>query len=300
MPAVHAVPRMAATAPSRLNVAPWTERNLDRFTSSRRLLRIALHAAIALVAATTGSGRSARFRRAWSRQLLAILGIRLDGAEIPVAAGSLVVANHVSWLDAFVLYALLPARLPASFVAKSEARRWPLVGWLLERHGALFVTRRAGRHLLRLNESIASRLAAGEIVVVFPESTTSAGEDVLPFRSALLAPAVRAGSPVQPIAIAYGEPGGGRCAAAAFVGPQSLLDSLLAVASRPEVIAQVRLGPTHWPARAGRKALAVELRASVGALVGNLPASISPDGYCARRAPERGHGPARCSATPQR
>ncbi|MBP8277987.1 MAG: 1-acyl-sn-glycerol-3-phosphate acyltransferase, partial [Propionivibrio sp.] len=65
-------------------------------------------------------------KQRWSRQLLEILAIRLDAGIGGAAHGSLIVANHISWLDIFVLNA---AR-PMAFVSKSEVRHWPLAGWL--------------------------------------------------------------------------------------------------------------------------------------------------------------------------
>jgi 1-acyl-sn-glycerol-3-phosphate acyltransferase len=179
------------------------------------------------------------FRQRWSRQLLALLGVRLDARLFRVRPGTLLVANHVSWLDVLALGALVPGNCAVTFIAKKEIRSWPLIGRLLEQNDALFVDRRAGRHLLRLNQEIASRLAAGGIVAVFPEATTTDGAGVLPFRPALFEPAVRGAHRVQPFALAYRDAMGGRCEEAAFIGQQSLWESLLAVASVPEIVVSV-------------------------------------------------------------
>lgn len=130
-----------------------------------------------------------RTRRLWSRMLLAISGVALQvershgqTADSPM----LVVMNHVSWLDIFVLNSVMPA----TFIAKSEIRRWPLVGWLLVGTDTLFIER-ASRHAVRhVNHQILERLASGEHVAFFPESTTSDGSMVLPFHSSLFAMAI--------------------------------------------------------------------------------------------------------------
>src|SRR5471030_2433271 len=88
-------------------------------------------------------GRNQRIRR-WSTQLLAICGVQVElpAGSVPALARAMVVANHVSWLDIFVINAVHPCR----FVAKAEIRSWPLLGW---RKGGVFPGRdhwRAGRH----------------------------------------------------------------------------------------------------------------------------------------------------------
>jgi 1-acyl-sn-glycerol-3-phosphate acyltransferase len=176
-----------------------------------------------------------------------------------VAPGTLLVANHVSWLDVIVLSALCPA----DFVAKAEIRRWPLLGRLLKRHDCLFVNRRVGRHLLQLNAQIGERLARGRVVAFFPEGTTTDGAGLLPFRPALFEPAVRGGHRLQAFAIAYRDCSGRRCAAAAFIGEQSLWQSLLAVASQPGIVAAVDAGASTGTAGLTRRQAASNVQAAV-------------------------------------
>ena len=74
----------------------------------------------------------------WARRMLAVLDIPLEVLGTPPAHGPLLlVANHISWLDIFVVL----ASHPSVFVAKSEIRDWPLVGWLCARVGTLFIER---------------------------------------------------------------------------------------------------------------------------------------------------------------
>lgn len=186
-----------------------------------RLARVALHLCVLPLRPPA---------RAWARRLLAILGVRLRAGALHVAPGSLVVANHVSWLDAVVLRALFDA----SFVAKREARRWPLLGWALERNGTLFIERRPCRDLLRLNAEVAALLARGASVAAFPEGTSTDGAGVLGFKPALFEPAVRGGHPVRAIALAY------RDGAAAFTGDTTLWQSLCAIAAMPDLAVEVR------------------------------------------------------------
>ena len=147
--------------------------------------------------------------------------MRLSAASQPIPPACLVVANHVSWLDVLVIDALCPA----TFVCKSDARQWPVLGWLIERDQALFLVRGSAKQAWRAIPAIVGRLSAGNRVALFPEGTTGDSTCVLPFRAALLQAAVDCGAPVQPIALSYSSP------AAAFVGETSLWQSLCAVTS---------------------------------------------------------------------
>ena len=142
-----------------------------------------------------------RLIRGWSRRLLRMLAVeaRVHG-ELPAAGGNLlVVSNHVSWLDIFVLHSVQPVR----FIAKSDLARWPLAGRLIRGSGTLFVERERRRDTHRVNRQAADALAAGDVVAVFPEGTTTDGTTMLPFKSSLLQPIVDAGGHVLPVAIRY-------------------------------------------------------------------------------------------------
>lgn len=176
--------------------------------------------------------------RGWSRKLLRILGVRLhvegalpDGRTGPV----MLVSNHVSWLDIFVINAVLPVR----FVAKSEIRAWPAIGWLSARTGTLFIERARRRDTARINREIADAMTAGDVVAVFPEGTTTDGSQVLRFHGALLQPALMAGARVQPVALRFEHGDGGLCTAAAYDGDKSLWQTLLAIVAQPAVHARL-------------------------------------------------------------
>jgi 1-acyl-sn-glycerol-3-phosphate acyltransferase len=208
---------------------------------TQRLLRIGLHLTAGYVICVVlypllPERLRATIRRSWARGVLAILGIRLRVDDLRVAPGSLMVANHVSWLDAVVLNALFDAAV----VAKSDTRRWPLLGLMLARNETLFIERRICRALLATNAEIASRLVRGSAVVVFPEGTTTDGADVLAFRPALFQPAVAAGHPVRPLALLYRDGTGRQCAEAAYTDDMSLWHSLRAIAALPMLCVEVR------------------------------------------------------------
>jgi lyso-ornithine lipid O-acyltransferase len=132
--------------------------------------------------------------------------VRVKGAPVrdrPV----LFVSNHVSWVDIVVIGSVLPV----AFVAKSEVRKWPLVGITAVRQRTVFVDRARRHQVTDAVEQILHRLKGGTPVVLFAEGTSSDGNRVLPFRSALLGAVEMAAAqlpeplPIQPMAIAYTE-----------------------------------------------------------------------------------------------
>ena len=96
------------------------------------------------------------------------------------------------------------------FVAKSDVKAWPVFGLLARLQATIFVRREEKRTTGNQVNEIGRRLAAGEIVVLFPEGTTSDGNRLLEIKTSLFGAAAAAAplSPtgtvhVQPVAIAY-------------------------------------------------------------------------------------------------
>lgn len=179
-----------------------------------------------------------RAKRRWAASLLRSLGVTLRVSGAPVSAPMLL-ANHVSWLDAVALTAIAPA----AFVAKHELRRWPLAGTVIARAGNIFIQRRRPRDVLRVNAELELRMRQGDRVAVFPEGTTTDGRGVAPFRNALLQSSIRRGTPVQPVAIAFRDAAGRPAPHAAYHGDISFGASLLAIAASPGVSAHLRVAP---------------------------------------------------------
>lgn len=123
---------------------------------------------------------------------------RTDGRPV------IYVSNHSSWLDVLVL----GARLEASFIAKMEVARWPVVSWIARLGRTVYVRRTRGS-TARERDEMQRRLAGGDSLILFPEGTTSDGSRVLPFRSAFLSVAELPVTPdgrmpiVQPVSIVY-------------------------------------------------------------------------------------------------
>jgi 1-acyl-sn-glycerol-3-phosphate acyltransferase len=182
-------------------------------------------------------GRKARIHR-WSVKLLAICRVKVETSRIrdtQVAPRALIVANHVSWLDIFVINSLHPCR----FVAKSDIRDWPLIGWLCEKTGTVFISRGRMRDVRKIYEGLVASLHAGEHVAFFPEGTTAAQGMLLPFHANLFEAAIEAGVPIQPYALRYIDAYGNPHTAADFVGEMTFMQSMLAILKSPPMTAQL-------------------------------------------------------------
>lgn len=222
-------------------------------------------AIVGLVFPFLGFHRRDRVIATWSRVLLRICGIEIEAVPPvsredpagPRTTGELLVCNHVSWLDIFVVLAFKPAR----FVAKVEIASWPLVGRLVRGAGTLFIERGRRHAVHQLNQRIELTLNAGQSVAVFPEGTTSDGRRLLPFHANLIEPAIRSGAAVIPIGLRYRRPDGSPHEAIDFTGDTSLVGSMLRIFGSTRVRVQViELAPLHG---ASRHALAVEARAAL-------------------------------------
>lgn len=193
---------------------------------------------VACVYPLVGDYRRISLKQRWSRKLLDILGVRLEANLTGITPGSLIVANHISWLD---IYALNAAR-PTAFVSKAEVRQWPLVGWLAAKTDTVFLHRDSRRHARAVNNEIGRLLCADKDVVAFPEGTTSNGTQLLKFHAALLQSAVDARRPVQPVALSYHDADGLRSLAPAYAGETTMRECLAAILACRSLV--VRLRPT--------------------------------------------------------
>jgi lyso-ornithine lipid O-acyltransferase len=141
------------------------------------------------------------------RTFLRLFGVRVfERGHPPGDDATLVLANHVSWLDIPVIGSLHPV----SFIAKSEVRTWPVIGFFAWLQRSVFIDRQRRKATAEVNDALAHRLVKGETIVLFAEGTTGDGNRLLPFRSSLVGAAQTALTNgnvervhLQPLAIAY-------------------------------------------------------------------------------------------------
>ena len=248
------------------------------FRRTRRIGLLALHLAlgVALVALAfplLGRRRRDRTITRWSQHLLRVLGVDARIGEIPdLPAGALLVCNHVSWLDVYLIHAARRVH----FVSKSEVRAWPVAGWLAHRTGTLFLERGRRADTARINSEMRTLMEDGAWVAVFPEGTTSDGRGLRPFLPSLLQPAVELQCPIVPAALRYRTAAGEYSEAPAYVEHLSLWQSLLRIADEPALVAELAFGAPISPDR-HRRELAATAEAAVGALLGVSQATSSAD-----------------------
>jgi 1-acyl-sn-glycerol-3-phosphate acyltransferase len=180
--------------------------------------------------------------RRWSRQLLGILHVRLKVAGSPPSSQvpTLIVSNHVSWLDIWVLDSVVPVR----FVAKSDIRRWPLVGFLVSGAGTIFIERGRRHDTARTNRAIVEALTRGEYVAMFPEGATTDGTAVKTFHASLFQPALGAGARVVAVALRYVNPDGKVNRDASYVDGRSLWQSVRLILAHRFVCAELTFAAT--------------------------------------------------------
>ena len=178
---------------------------------------------------------------------------------------TLLVINHVSWLDIAAVHAVCPR---ARFVSKADVRHWPLLGWLIAAVGTLFIERERKRDALRVVHQMARSLALGDTVAIFPEGTTGDGRTLLAFHANLLQAAIANATPVQPVMLRYTQPGHVVSPAVAWLGTTTLAQSIWAIACAEAIEVQVAPLSARDSAHADRRALAQTLKSDIEAALG--------------------------------
>ena len=250
-------------------------RPLSMPVSVFRGIRLALHFVYGMFLAIfypyLSQARQRRVLKVWSRQLLDILniGIRTEG-QWPMRGegGYLVVANHVSWLDIFVLNAIYPSR----FIAKAEVRNWPFIGWLCKHGNTIFIERAMRQDAASINQRVSFLLKQGVCVGLFPEGTTTDGKQVGHFHSALIQPAIDAGAMLCPIALRYQHESGKQSSAAAFTGDMTLPQSIWRILRSPHFDVLLVFTPALAAVGENRRALARAAQESIAQGLKNVTA----------------------------
>ncbi len=241
-----------------------------------RLVRLVLHLLAGVIKAAllfplVGRARRTELIRCWSVRVLAILHVRLSikgRAPDISAAGVMFVANHISWLDIYLLDAVCPAR----FVAKAEVRAWPVIGWLAVKIGTLFIERARRHDTARAGREVVDALRQGDCVAVFPEGTTSNGTLLRPFHASLLQSAINSGARLWPVAVRYVHRDGTANLSPAYVDDMNFGDSLFRILNEPETEAEITyLAPIPVQGRSRRELAALAERAIASALSLTVP-----------------------------
>jgi 1-acyl-sn-glycerol-3-phosphate acyltransferase len=243
-----------------------------------RLSRVILHlcaglATCALVFPFAGRARREGLVRNWSRRLLGLCRVTVESAPGAAALDhALIVANHISWLDIFVINSLHPCR----FVAKAEIRAWPVLGWLAARAGTVFIARGKRRELRHIFQGLVDVLKQGERVAFFPEGTTARQGTLLPFHANLFEAAIDARVAVQPYALEYVDVQGARHSGVDYLDDTTFVDSLFMILQGPPIRARLACLAPIEGAGAHRRELAQAAQAAVAQALHARPADVLP------------------------
>ena len=202
--------------------------------------------------------------QAWSAQLLAHAGVRLQiQGQPPVQGPLLLVSNHISWLALPVLHAARHCR----FISKSAVKGWPRIGALATAAGTLYIERNSRRDARRMVESMQQALERREILAVFPEGTTGDGRRLLPFHANLLQAAVQADAPVLPVGLRFVDGKTGQIShAPSYEGDETLVGSIWRTLCADELVAAVHYGAPQTAAGRDRRIWSQDLHAEVDRL----------------------------------
>ena len=193
----------------------------------------------------TDEQRAAALRH-MGQSCLDTLGIRTQvqqpsASQAQAKHGMLIAANHVSWLDIFVITALYPS----SFIAMQELKSWPIIGKMVTNAGTVYIDRSNRKDINIINEAISRVLDAGGNVCFFPEARTTLGNGMLPLKAALFQAALDSNAPVQPIAMRYYD-ADERTSAVSFANA-NLFQSLWRVVSIAQINVKVDIAPQIHP-----------------------------------------------------
>jgi len=196
----------------------------------------------------------------WARGFARIARMRVEIIGPVPHAPFFLVCNHLSYMDVPAIRSVVDG----VFVAKGEIRGWFVAGKIISDMGMIFIDRQNRRDIPRAGAKIISTLSDGEGVIVFPEGTTTKGDDVIAFNSSFLQFAAETDLPVSYASISYRTPDGQPPASEAVCwwDDTTFLNHMLRMFSLPGFTATISFGeqPVLSP---DRKKLAADLREKV-------------------------------------
>lgn len=228
-------------------------------------MRLLFHVFGALLTTTVlyplyDEARRCRYVQTWSRKLLDICGVEVTVHHPErLSPRALIVANHISWLDIFLIHSVIPCH----FIAKAEMAHWPIIGSLAKSTGTLFLERRNARHLKNTLEALVNYLKARERCIFFPEGTTAKQGELLPFHPNLFEGAIYAEIPVQPFAVKYVNHAGEFEDAVDLHGDISMNESVNCILARDRIFAELTLLPPIDSQGLNRKDLSDQARKAI-------------------------------------
>jgi 1-acyl-sn-glycerol-3-phosphate acyltransferase len=173
----------------------------------------------------------------WAASFLNHLDVEVQTSSPIPAGGQLWVCNHLSWLDPLICLSLRPS----AALAKAEVGGYPLVGRPAARMGLRFVDRENPVSRAAAMARLCSDLRQGTDFLLFPEGTTTLGDELAPLYEGSLRAAYRLGITVLPLRLQT-------CNAHyPWTGDESLPPHLLGLARARGTQVQLHPGPVLHP-----------------------------------------------------
>jgi len=194
----------------------------------------------------------------WSRGICAIFGVKPKFSGNFAPGPSLIVANHISWLDIFVLH----STSTMSFVAKAEIEKWPLAGWVASFGDTIYHQRGDRDSAQGVVAVVAERLRGGHTVAIFAEGGILGGPGVKPFHARLFAAAIDTAVPVQPVMLRYLR-NGVPCPDITFLPGEHFLVNFFRLLCQPACVVEVGIMPPIDSQGKQRRELASEAHSAV-------------------------------------
>lgn len=200
----------------------------------------------------------------WSKGLMFLCGVHVKQIGKPVLDKPVFwVSNHISWVDIFVLNSIRTT----SFIAKSDIKKWPIIGHLVTWAGTLFIDRRQRYAIREAAKQIQDCFNHGDVVGLFPEGTTTDGSEVKSFHTGLFDAPIQAKVAVQPIALRYLR-AGNKAPELAFIGDQTLVANLWHLLGSSKVVVECEFLPlVHIDADTSRSSLAKDAHRAISSVI---------------------------------
>lgn len=212
-----------------------------------RILLLILHIAVGITILATVwvfCEQAARDKlvRWWSKGVLWSFNIKVvTFGQTPslTQENSMILANHISWIDIYALNSVIPVR----FIAKSDINNWPVFGYLARKSGTIFINRTSRKDTARIVDKTAESLLNGNNVAFFPEGTTTDGTTLGHFKSSLVQAAIQANVTLKPLAIRYPNPDGSTNTKLAYAGETTMAESMMQAIKTKQPIVELHFLP---------------------------------------------------------
>lgn len=229
----------------------------NRITRYFRISRIVTHMLVGVMTASAvfpwaSQPLKLRLTKWWCGHLLVAFNMRVTAhGHVPppnqAITSTMVVANHISWVDIHALNSIVPLR----FIAKSEIKNWPIIGYLARKANVLFINREKRQDAARIMQVTSRSLMDGDNLCLFPEGTTTDGTTMMPFKSSIIQAAIHAKATIHPVAIRYPNPNGSANIGVAYAGETTMKESMLQILSQKNPVVELHfLAPIHTTALA--------------------------------------------------